>query len=667
MITLRYRPTLRRSLSALVAASGLAFAQRAGATLTSDYVAHLQVPLASAMSLTATVHARVTCEKTGGVNITGIQICDDPGWGSNHSFVIDVPGVPITLAATTMDLDYVELAGGAERSTHVSLGRLSGTLGDTSGGTPHFTIPGVPGLGDLPVTNLRLGERTDMDWGLHAWGNPDLSLIDGHLGSYLLSLRGMTDTSVHADTRLFGSDARINVGAPLGDGGTRGIDAILEERGADPSGRLGFRLSGSARLWDIPFAGEILGAGIRIGEVISVDIPFELMGTARTALPKPTYDGTVTGFWVDDSSGEPVSPSNLTQVSSSMPGFSCGRATALVDWGDGSPQPGTCAMGEFPPLNITSAPAGNVINWRASDVISYNPGTCGMTREIYTTLRVAAGTPDETVFTSASTAYGPVLWTDDYYSGAIAIGAPQTDMMLTDVGDSRASTVVSDLSAFVDFGNGAVIDCTAQPELCHVVGNGGWDFQVVGTHTWTEPAPYSASTYRDPTTGAFVCPVSVKTTIKHADGRVVVSSNQVDLPCASACSDAGGPSDVFSATMVGCKGTVPFSDAASLCGAGWAPCQVDAWTGNHNGIAPTYNYWTADALGYTGWTESTCSASKSFNPNDGCRDSPIRVCAGGVDALGNECNWSGCGFEGGPSDYFGGCYENSSAGALCCR
>lgn len=670
MITLRHRSALRHSLSTLIAASGLAAAQGAGATVTQDYTANLRVPLASAANLTATVHVHLTCEKIG-IGVAGNQVCDDPGWGPDHSFSVDVPNVPIDLGATGMNIDYFERAANAGSSTHFSLDRLSGALGDASGGTPVFTVHGVPGMGDIPVQNFRFGERADLPWALDAWGTHDSNIfspIDGGLYSYQVSMRGATRTSVHAKLTVSGSNGMIDVDTPMGDGDARGVETILEEYGADPSGRPIYRLGGTAHLWDIPYGRDLTfaGSGFQISEIISADIPFLFQGTATTALPLPTYAGTVNAFWVDDSSGGPVSASDLTQVSSSMPYFGCGRATALVDWGDGSPQPGTCFMGEFPPLSITSAPAGNVINWGANDIVSYNATMCGMARQVYTTLRVAAGLPDETVFTSASTVYGPVLWTDDYYSGAVEVGAAQTGLVLADVGDSRVSTVASDLSAFVDFGNGTVIDCAAEPEACHVVSNDGWDFHVVGTHTWTEPGPYSASTHHDPTTGALVCPVSVKTTIKHVDGRVVVSSSQIDLPCASVgCSDGVSPGDGFSATMVGCKGTLPFASAALLCGEGWAPCSANQWAGNHNNIAPTYNYWTSDVLGYSGSGSNACSATTTSS--DGCIDTPMRVCAGGTDSLGNVCNWSGCGLDGGASDYFGGCYGNTTAGTLCCQ
>ena len=47
--------------------------------------------------------------------------------------------------------------------------------------------------------------------------------------------------------------------------------------------------------------------------------------------------------------------------------------------------------------------------------------------------------------------------------------------------------------------------------------------------------------------------------------------------------------------------------------------------------------------------------------------SPMRVCVGHSDPLGNLCNWTQCGLDTAtPQEYFGGCQNNPTAGALCC-
>ncbi|MFT4627664.1 MAG: hypothetical protein ACI8PZ_006351 [Myxococcota bacterium] len=79
-----------------------------------------------------------------------------------------------------------------------------------------------------------------------------------------------------------------------------------------------------------------------------------------------------------------------------------------------------------------------------------------------------------------------------------------------------------------------------------------------------------------------------------------------------------------------------------------------ARAGNHPATA-----WLEDGVRFTSGPEAGRAAIRG-------------VCAPGpefdnVDALGNECDWSGCGYETNEvNDYFGGCLDNPTAGVLCC-
>jgi len=45
----------------------------------------------------------------------------------------------------------------------------------------------------------------------------------------------------------------------------------------------------------------------------------------------------------------------------------------------------------------------------------------------------------------------------------------------------------------------------------------------------------------------------------------------------------------------------------------------------------------------------------------------VRVCSGSTDPEGNTCVWINCGYlTATPNQYFGGCINNPTAGALCC-
>jgi hypothetical protein len=163
---------------------------------------------------------------------------------------------------------------------------------------------------------------------------------------------------------------------------------------------------------------------------------------------------------------------------------------------------------------------------------------------------------------------------------------------------------------------------------------------------------------------------------------------------------------IFGAQMAGCPGVVLWNDRATLCGPTCAPCGAAQWVAQRGSIAPAYDYWTNDDLGYGGEFQPG-QACLAF-PFDGGPDAavpfecsssdgdggptPMRVCSNDPadppftepqpDPLGNICNWSRCAYgssatvpDAGPDadpdaapsfDYFGGCDNNVTAGTLCC-
>ena len=118
--------------------------------------------------------------------------------------------------------------------------------------------------------------------------------------------------------------------------------------------------------------------------------------------------------------------------------------------------------------------------------------------------------------------------------------------------------------------------------------------------------------------------------------------------------------------MVGCAGTERWEDAAELCGAQSHVCSADEWKSLRGGGIPNYTYWTSDNLNWYG--QGTQSCGVSLTTGQSCGNTPMRVCTSwGADALGNQCNWHGCGLDSTTAnDYFGGCLGNTTAGALCC-
>ena len=129
------------------------------------------------------------------------------------------------------------------------------------------------------------------------------------------------------------------------------------------------------------------------------------------------------------------------------------------------------------------------------------------------------------------------------------------------------------------------------------------------------------------------------------------------------CAD-GNIEQTFAGGMVGCAASETFANRASLCGPGYRSATAAEWVALRNGITPTHNYWTDDALKWNGTGPSACFVSTSVGDTS-CGASPMRVCtAAGTDAEGNTCNWTHCGLDANaPDQFFGGCVSN--AGTLC--
>lgn len=125
--------------------------------------------------------------------------------------------------------------------------------------------------------------------------------------------------------------------------------------------------------------------------------------------------------------------------------------------------------------------------------------------------------------------------------------------------------------------------------------------------------------------------------------------------------------------MFGCAGTVTYPNRAQLCKTGYHVCSAAEYVtnndyGDHNAEAPRHNYWTNDNLKYGGTGSGACWAATTGNS---CNAStPMRVCTPeGTDDEGNHCNWENCGFGASSTAnrYFGGCNNDSTAGAVCCQ
>jgi hypothetical protein len=122
----------------------------------------------------------------------------------------------------------------------------------------------------------------------------------------------------------------------------------------------------------------------------------------------------------------------------------------------------------------------------------------------------------------------------------------------------------------------------------------------------------------------------------------------------------------FSPNLVGCSGSVPFPQRATLCAPGWKVCTAKQWVEGFGNVAAKWSYWTDDQLKYSG-SQGSCSVSTTFGSSCDVT-APMRICAGPKDPLGSQCNWYNCGYETtSKNHYFGGCNQNSTAGAVCCR
>ena len=132
---------------------------------------------------------------------------------------------------------------------------------------------------------------------------------------------------------------------------------------------------------------------------------------------------------------------------------------------------------------------------------------------------------------------------------------------------------------------------------------------------------------------------------------------------------SGSNSQVFAGgAMVGCAGSVYWSDRDTLCASGWHTCAASGWVEQRGGVNPTHNYWTSDALRYNGWDTGNCWVQLEGGNRCAPESAPMRVCAGYSDPEGNRCNWFNCGLNAAaPNEFFGGCNSNFMAGTLCCR
>ncbi|XYH93715.1 serine hydrolase [Sorangium sp. So ce1128] len=160
--------------------------------------------------------------------------------------------------------------------------------------------------------------------------------------------------------------------------------------------------------------------------------------------------------------------------------------------------------------------------------------------------------------------------------------------------------------------------------------------------------------------------------------------------------DTGGCADTdavkhvqrfYNQKMFGCAGSVPYTQASSLCKAGYHVCSAAEFasnneytgaTGVENAEAPMDHYWTSNNLKYSGTSSGSCSASTAPTATSCTTNEPMRVCSPSAtwdpveraykDTQGNHCNWINCGYDGSTSNrYFGGCNGNTTAGTLCCE
>lgn len=137
----------------------------------------------------------------------------------------------------------------------------------------------------------------------------------------------------------------------------------------------------------------------------------------------------------------------------------------------------------------------------------------------------------------------------------------------------------------------------------------------------------------------------------------------------SGCAD-GSVEQVFPRGMVGCAGKVSYANAAQLCTAGYVLGYDSDWLRYRTGAVPTHNYWVATPPTHYSGSPSACVATTNASDPACPADSPMRVCTPSLsDPEGNTCNWGNCdsssSYSTESNEYFGGCWGNTSAGALC--
>ena len=137
--------------------------------------------------------------------------------------------------------------------------------------------------------------------------------------------------------------------------------------------------------------------------------------------------------------------------------------------------------------------------------------------------------------------------------------------------------------------------------------------------------------------------------------------------CTVGCASSTGVIQVFTGGMYGCAATVTWANRATLCTAGYHVCSAAEWIAKRGTIAPSASYWTSDDLKYNGSSFVGCYAS--LTTGTACTAGrPMRVCMGASDPKGNTCQYFGCGLNTPtPNQYFGGCNNDPTAGALCCK
>jgi hypothetical protein len=116
--------------------------------------------------------------------------------------------------------------------------------------------------------------------------------------------------------------------------------------------------------------------------------------------------------------------------------------------------------------------------------------------------------------------------------------------------------------------------------------------------------------------------------------------------------------------VIGCAGSVGWGNRESLCGPRQFALSASLWTSTKGSLIPTHNYWTNDHLRWAGTGSNACRASTTSGTSCGM-DNPMHICtSNGVDAEGNQCNWTHCGLNtNSPDQFLGGC--GSTAGTVC--